>query len=116
MEVRKLTEDEVEFTLTLEEEDVKVDDSFEDQEIAKEIKERLYGGDEWAWCYVKIEAHWHGFKGVCGVGCCSYENEEAFKDDFETYNSMKEDALEDLNTGVQTVANAIEELVVKSSI
>ena len=60
---------------------------------------RLDHGDQWAWCSVKVEVRWNGFRGTDYLGCCSYESEEDFRKS-EYYNDMISEALAELNREV----------------
>ena len=118
MRIRKLTESEVEFTLSAEVDECEVrgnalasGDDAQDKECEDAIIERLNNGDVWAWSSVKVSAKWKGFEGVDYLGCCSYEDEEQFKQD-GYYEDMKAQALEDLNRQVKESTEAIEELVI----
>lgn len=106
--MRQLTESEVEFTIEClpEEEPIlgnasAIDDDT-DREIAEKILEDLESGNEWAWCLVKVTAHWEGYEGFASLGCCSYESEASFKEPGGYYDDMKAEALDRLNAQLET--------------
>jgi hypothetical protein len=112
--VRRLTADEVEFTVTAEPEDVSPrgnalasgDDDL-DKQCEDEILERLDNGDVWAWAYVVVTAKWNGFEGTAGLGGCCYRDERDFRKNSMYFEDMKAEALDDLN---RTIASHIEKL------
>jgi hypothetical protein len=117
MKIRELREDEVEFTIEAEQDDIPVRGSFasgddeKDEELAKEILARLDRGDVWAWASVKVTAMWKDWKGVDYLGACSYESEADFKQDDGYYGDMKARALEDLNKSLAKCAADLAELM-----
>lgn len=121
MQVRKLTAEEVEFTVEAEQDDIPIRGSFSsgddeaDEQLAKEIERRLNCGDVWAWASVKVTAKWKGYKGVDYLGACSYKDEADFKQDGGYYGDMKERALEDLNESIARIASEVGELAEEPS-
>jgi hypothetical protein len=113
--MRDLTEKDVQFSITPEEEDMSVreggfekEDGSPDTELIGKIEEALES-NLWAWCSVRVRAHWQGFYGDAHLGGCSYESEKGFS--MGGYlPQMKAEALEDLNTKVKIIAKAIAEL------
>jgi hypothetical protein len=101
--MRELTADEVTFSLRCEPEDVSVEgncsaiDPKIDRETEQWIYDELESGNEWAWCHVVVTAEWEGFTGTDGLGCCSYESEEGFREG-GYFEDMRLAALDDLNT------------------
>src|SRR3972149_4055343 len=71
-------------------------------EYIANIRRRLENGDLWAWCCVKVSARWGGFEGVDYLGACCYEDEASFMQDGGYYQDMKERALEDLESQLQS--------------
>jgi hypothetical protein len=118
MAVRKLTADEVEFSLEIEDEDIPVEGHFatdepeKDRALEKEILDRLRRGDLWAWCTVVVTARWKDWKGVNSLGGCSYESEADFRKDDGYFGDLKDRALDDLNESIAKVAESIAELQV----
>lgn len=114
MKIRELREDEVEFTLKIEDDDCPMDfDSGEpekDAALRKELVDRLNRGDLWAWCTVVVTAKWKGWKGVDTLGGCSYESEADFRQDDGYFGDMKARALEDLNKSLAKCASDLAEL------
>lgn len=116
MQIRELTADEVEFTLEIEDDGVPEEGDFDsgeperDEELRKELRERLASGDLWAWCTVVVTAKWKGWKGVDTLGGCSYKDEADFRQDDGYFGDMKERALEDLNKSLAKCAAELAEL------
>lgn len=115
--LRKLTKQDVEFTI-----EVEVDyspvrgnlidsgDSDYDTQIENEIVDRLNSGDIWAWRSIKVTAYWNGLDGVDYLGGCSYESESDFIKNSGYYDDMCEAALADLNKQVESLNNLIDQL------
>jgi hypothetical protein len=116
IKIRELTEADVQFTVTVEDEIMKPSQHFEDKDIAAEVSRDLYEGNVWAWCGVKVTAIYKNknlpaFEGKTFLGCCSYESEDDFKQD-GYYPDLKKDALRELNDKLQDYAKVISELQV----
>jgi len=100
--ISELTEDEVEFDLTIEEMDEHPQGFFAtgnkkaDARAVASIIARLKSGDLWAWCVVKVTASWGGYRESEYLGGCSYKDERDFKRD-DCYADMKAAALAGLN-------------------
>lgn len=113
--LRKLKESDVEFTISVDYEDLCVEESFEDtpdgKAMVKEIKERMGTGDVWAWCSIKVSATWKGFKGWDCLGGCSYYDQEDFESDGGYYPQMKAEALDKLNEEIALTFDSIKELI-----
>lgn len=109
---RKLKMSEVEFTITVLPEDIdpRGNASAINPDTDKEILDHIYAnldrGNVWAWCWVKVTAHWEGFEGSDTLGGCSYKSEAAFKRG-GYYTDMKQAALDQLNAEVAAAANKI---------
>ena len=110
---RALTAEEVTFTLECLEEHTAVrgnfmatDDPEQDKRDEDEVLRRLNRGDLWAWCCVKVTAHWAGLHATDFLGCCSYQDEADFERDGYAAD-MRERALDDLNA---TIARQAERL------
>jgi hypothetical protein len=113
--MRDLTEKDVQFSITPEEEDISVreggfqkEDGSPDTEIISEIEKKLQS-NLWAWCSVRVRATWQGFHADVYLGGCSYESEEGFSNG-GYLPQMKAEALANLNIKVKIVARAIAEL------
>lgn len=76
------------------------DDGF-DREVEQHILERLDQGDVWAWATVAVIVAWGPFKGSAYLGCCSYTDEEDFRQPGGYYEDMVAEALDELNRAVQ---------------
>lgn len=115
--MRELKMDEVAFFLKVEEEETPLEGNvlssgYEtvDKRAEVIVQEALNAGNIWAWCLVTIVAHWNGFEGKDTLGCCSYKNEEEFKQD-EYYADMKQSALDDLNRVIADTAERLKPLL-----
>ncbi len=78
-----------------------------DRKVEDEILTRLDSGDTWAWCVVKVTAHYMGFKASSWLGGCSYENEEQFKEPGGYWEGMKKDARIALVDELERAAQAL---------
>lgn len=121
MELRKLTESEVKFILSIEEEDQPLKGAFDsgdkkaDEELIQSLQKRLAQGDVLAWFVAKVEATWTSstgqeFKGVNYLGGNSYDSEEEFRKDSH-FEDMKSEALNNLQEGLEKIFSALSELV-----
>ena len=82
-----------------------------DNDVDKEIEDRILRDLEWniwAWCSVTVRCTYGPFNGEAHVGCCSYDDEEAFKESSGYYLDMQIEALDDLISNMQDAAKAIE--------
>jgi hypothetical protein len=119
--IRALTENEVTFELTVEQDDIPVrgnalasGDADEDRKCEDEILRRLDQGDVWAWASVRVTARWEGFEGHDYLGGCSYESERDFVRSGGYFDDMKDAALAELNEAIQAHAAKLETLRVSS--
>lgn len=115
--LRKLTKQDVEFTIEVEEEYSPVrgnlidsGDSEYDIQVENEILDRLNSGDVWAWCSVKVTAYWNGLEGADYLGGCSYDLESDFIKNSGYYDDMCNVALAELNKQVESLNNLIDQL------
>jgi hypothetical protein len=111
MEIRALTEDEVNFTVSAVEDDLPEDGRLSnDDDQNAGLWERLDSyEDKWAWARVTVTAEWKGLEGLATAGKLTY----ADKDDFEDSplsGQMKVVALRMLNKRLALVANALAQL------
>ena len=115
--LRKLTETDVDFELIVHEEDLPINgnaiasgnDEY-DNEVEKELSERLNSGDAWAWCCVEVKATFGHFSASDFLGGCSYKDENEFTQPGGYYDDMKEVALEALNSELQYTYNELKAL------
>ncbi len=77
-----------------------------DRETENEIQRQLEDGNVWAWCCVKVSAHWHGLEGADCLGGCFYKSQADFCAPGGYYDDMKARALEDLNAQVLDIVTA----------
>lgn len=112
--MKPLTNKDVVFTIHADYEDIPVrgnaiasDDPAFDKQVEEEILDRLDNGDVWAWASVEVRGTYKGLKSSTYLGCCSYENEEAFRND-GYYEDMCAEVLADLN---QKVSEIIEDRI-----
>jgi len=109
--IRKLTKEEVTFTLTCESEDLPIlgdilasgDDAL-DKETADEVQAQLDAGNEWAWCCAKVTATWEDWSADEYLGGVSCKNEEDFRvGDKDYFDTMCDEALDRLNAQIAKV-------------
>ncbi len=118
MKLRKLKRSEVTFSLHVDFEledpagQFSTGDTAEDKAIVQDIRNRIVANDVWAWCSVTVVAHWKDWTGADTLGCCSYDDETDFRSG-DYYESMCDQALDNLNAAIQRDARALEELEVK---
>jgi hypothetical protein len=107
MEWKPLTREEVAIRLKAEPEFIQVegnasasgDDAF-DQEVEHNILFRVEQGDVWAWAMVTVTVSWEPFSASDHLGCCSYADEEDFRQPGGYFDDMIDEALEELNKTV----------------
>lgn len=80
----------------------------EDTGTARKIEQRAQD-NAWAWCIACVTVSWEGFSGEANLGCCSFESAEEFQED-EAYDSLVDQALEELNKEVDEAREAISKL------
>lgn len=105
----KITKDTpgVEVTLTSEpeEEDYRgncsaIDDET-DRETERWISDQLQRGNDWAWCWVKVEVAWYGFRAVDTLGMCSYLSEADFRTPGGYFDDMVSECLRHINAAYE---------------
>ena len=114
MDWRLLTREEVAISLKAAPEFVPIegnasasgDDAF-DQEVEGSILCRVEQGDVWAWAAVTVTVSWGPFSASDHLGCCSYADEEDFRQPGGYFDDMVDEALEELN---KIVLNAYQRL------
>jgi hypothetical protein len=109
---RQLTEDDVEFIVTAEEEDMAVKGSFSSA-LENAIIADFNSGNEWAWCCVKVVAKWEPTEDVSlqaetYLGGCSYKSKRDFLECNDYAKDMKAEVLAELNTKVAAYSKALE--------
>ena len=74
----------------------------EDRLAEEEVRDRLYKGDVWAWCSVRVHASLGGFTGSSSwLGCCNYHSEADFRQPGGYYDDLKQEAIEDLKEKIE---------------
>lgn len=112
MELRKLTLEEVEFTVSIEPEESGPDGHFcsdepeLDKEMVDEIEGRLRRGDQLAWCTLVVVAKWNDFTVTNTLGACSFADQKDMDSEVESHG-MKDEALGQLQTQLQNVFNML---------
>ena len=104
MDWRPLTRKEVAIRLKVDPEFIPVegnasasgDDAF-DREVEQFILSRLEQGDFWAWAMVTVTVSWGHFSASDYLGCCSYADEDDFRQPGGYFDDMVDEALEQLN-------------------
>ena len=82
------------------------DDAF-DREVEHNILCRVQQGDVWAWGAVTVTVTWGPFSASDHLGCCSYVDEDDFRQPGGYFDDMVDQALEELN---RTVLDAYRQL------
>lgn len=80
--------------LHIEQETIPCEGNFDDPADVEWIHEELKRGNEWAWCFARVQAEYDGCVGVATLGGCSYENRKAFEE--SNLAVMTSEALDDL--------------------
>ncbi len=115
--IRKLTENDVTFTVLCEPEDIEIEgncsaiDEETDRAQEKWVRNQLRSGNTWAWCSVKVTASWKDFESSEYLGGCSYRSEEEFTEPGGYYDDLKAEALEQLNRQIEWYYSGLTELV-----
>lgn len=78
-------------------------DDAEDEADCATIRQQLEGGNEWAWCCVRLVGRFREL--VCWdcLGSCSYESEAAFKA-AAYYDDMRSEVLRQLQEAASNIA------------
>lgn len=120
MKARKLRAEEVSFTVECIAEETPVHgnamasgDPAADREVEDWIRRELDTGNLWAWCTVRVTAHWRGLQGVDHLGCCSYRNEAEFRAPGGYFEDMKDRALDDLNRRIAESVRTLEPIILR---
>lgn len=101
----------VRITLNCEAEDRTYKGEFErengqpDREIEEWIAQELRSGNEWAWCQVHIVVRFGELKGEDWLGGCSYKSREDFEQPGGYYDSMINEAVEDLAKEIELICD-----------
>ena len=101
---RPLIRDDVGITITAEPEWTPVcgnamasgDDTL-DKEVEDDILGRLEQGEVWAWTAVTVTVSWQGQQASDHLGCCSYRDEDDFRQPDGYFDDMVDEAVETLN-------------------
>ena len=104
MKLKPLTREEVTIRLKADPEFIPVegnasassDDSF-DREVEQSILCRVEQGEVWAWAMVAVTVSWGPFSALDHLGCCSYADEDDFRQPGGYFDDMVDEALEELN-------------------
>ena len=80
-----------------------------DREVEQRILAHLERGDVWAWAAVTIIVTWTPFEARTHLSCCSYADEDDFKQSGGYFDDMVEEALEELNRSVYEAYQRIKE-------
>ena len=119
--MKKLTADQVEFTISVEQEDIPVrgnymatDDPEQDKRDEDELLERIERGDDSAWCCLIVEARWRDFVGRDSLGACTLEGGSGRQVEAQAWamaddHGMREQALADLNEEIRASLDSARE-------
>jgi hypothetical protein len=114
MNIRPVTREEATIRILAEPDPVPVegnacasgDDDF-DREVGQNILCQLQQGDVWAWAAVTVIVAWGSFDSRAYLGCCSYADEEDFKQPGGYFDDMVAEALDELN---RTISETYQEI------
>ena len=112
--MRPLTEDEVTFEVSAEDEHEPPEGCFasgddeQDAEMCRQIREDSEH-NEWAWCCVRVTARWRDMKADECLGCCSYESKADFCQPGGYFEDMKSTALAALNRELERLLEKLSE-------
>ena len=84
------------------------DDDF-DREVEHNILCRLQKGDIWAWAAVTVVVAWGSFEGRAHLGCCSYVDENDFRQPGGYFDDMVAEALDELNRTINEAYQQMKE-------
>jgi hypothetical protein len=84
------------------------DDDF-DRQVEHKILCLLDQGDVWAWAAVTVVVTWGPFEGRDHLGCCSYADENDFKQSGGYFDDMVSEALAELNRSVREAYQQMKE-------
>lgn len=92
--MNKITEDDVEFFITITPEEEGPEGWMED-DMAADVRKDYESGNDWAWCQVVVHARLDEWHGAAFLGGCSYKSEDDFMAS-DYYGDLCEEAFEDL--------------------
>lgn len=78
-----------------------------DRECEAAVAAQLEGGNQWAWCTVRVSAVLGPFRGTDCLGCCSYKSQDEFTEG-GYYEDMQDAALADLRAQIIAAGGVIE--------
>ena len=84
------------------------DDDF-DREVEHNILCRLQQDQVWAWAAVTVIVAWGSFEGREYLGCCSYADENDFKQPGGYFDDLVAEALEELNRTIRETYQQMKE-------
>lgn len=74
-----------------------------DRELEKWIEKELQNGNEWAWCSAHVTVRYAGMRGDDWLGGCSYKSQEDFMQPNGYYDSMIDEAVDDLAKQIEKI-------------
>ena len=116
MKIQPITRGEAAIRVLAEPDDIPVegnacasgDDDY-DREVERDILGRLQQGYVWAWAAVTVIVNWGPFEARAYLGCCSYADEEDFRQSGGYFDDMVAEALEELNRTVRETYQQMKE-------
>lgn len=82
-------------------------DAKTDAKTERWIRKQLNGGNEWAWCVVKVTATLGEFEGTAYLGACSYASREDFTQQGDGYyGDMCDEALTELDEAMSAALDS----------
>ena len=127
--MKQITIDDVEIKVFAVVDDIPVGDDALDKEVENEILKRLDCWDIWAWASVEVKVTYKSLTHSSYLGGCSYESEQAFKEDpyyldlvnecLESINEQVKELCEDShkeNTAIVAIASFMEDAIYQKQV
>ena len=115
--MRKISYDDLEWRVECLSEDTPIEgnamssgDDDLDRRVERRISQDFEGGNQWAWCTVKVSCWLPMVPQITGedyLGCCNYDSESDFRCG-GYFDDMKEQAYDDLTMQLSVVEKEIE--------
>lgn len=71
-------------------------DDVADRAQERWVHDQLDSGNQWAWCTVRLTGRYKGLESVDTLGCCSYLDENDFRQPGGYFDDMQSNVLADL--------------------
>lgn len=78
-----------------------------DSKYESEILTRLNSGETWAWCTVRVSGQWNGIECSDYLGCCTYENEQDFRENSGYFEDMQAEIRGQIQAAAEVIAESM---------